>query len=138
MTTPHKFDISFYCFSAAAGVALLLSGCEALTGSGLLDPGPDGRTPLATGIEAIPKVVGNPLDLEAWGQIAGVVVIGVASLFGYRKIRKSATTAERVRVAEETRVTDVATTDERARVKAEADVVAAAVLAALAKKEQGV
>ena len=87
MKTPHKYDISFYCFSAAAGVALLLTGCEAIVGAGLLEPGPDGRTPLAEGIESIPKVVGNPLDLEAWGKIVGVLVLGGAGLFGYRKVR---------------------------------------------------
>jgi len=89
METPRKCDISFYCFSAAAGVALLLSGCEAIAGAGLLDPGPDGKTPLGEGIESIPKVVGNPFDLEAWSKIVGVLVIGGAGLFGYRKVRAS-------------------------------------------------
>jgi hypothetical protein len=87
--TPRKFDVSFYCFSAAAGVALLFTGCEAFMGSGLLDPGPNGVTPLAEGIEAVPKVVGNPFDLEAWSKIVGVLVLGGAGLFGYRKVRAS-------------------------------------------------
>lgn len=91
METPRKCDISFYCFSAAAGVALLLTGCSAQANrdAGLTTPGPDGKTPLDAGIEAIPKVVGNPLDLEAWSKIVAAVVLGGAALAGYKKVKKA-------------------------------------------------
>lgn len=86
------FDIAFGFFSTVAGAtALLAAGCsaQAARDAGLLTPGPSGKTPLDEGIESIPKVIGNPLDLEAWSKITGVAVLGTAALFGYKKVKKS-------------------------------------------------
>lgn len=130
------FDYAFFACSALAGAAAVAaSGCsaQAVKDAGLLTPGPSGKTPLDEGLEAIPKVVGNPLDLEAWSKITGVAVLGVAATFGYKKIKRGAVKAERKRVVEEARVAETAVFAERAAVADRADVADEAVLAERAR-----
>lgn len=89
--TRKLYDLLFWsCATLAAGTVLLAAaGCsaQALRDSGLLVAGPDGRTPLDKGIEAIPKVVGNPLDLEAWQAITAALVLGAGGVFGYKRVK---------------------------------------------------
>lgn len=68
--------------------ALAVAGCTAqeLYESGLTVPGPLGTTPLDDALQAIPRVVGNPLDLGAWQMIATAAVLGIGAIFGYKRV----------------------------------------------------
>jgi hypothetical protein len=83
------YDVTFILSALAGAAAVMASGCSAeqIRDSGLLTPGPDGQTPLDKGIGAIPRVVGNPLDLEAWQAITGALVLGAGAAFGYKKAK---------------------------------------------------
>jgi hypothetical protein len=91
MSRKTFYDVTFISSALLGAAAALAAGCSAqqIQDSGLLTPGPNGKTPLDEGIESIPKVIGNPLDLEAWSKITGVAVLGTAALFGYKKVKKS-------------------------------------------------
>ena len=62
---------------------LLLAGCADLRDQ-LNTSTASGGTILTDGITAVPEVVTNPLNFVAWGKIAGVAAVGLASLFGVR------------------------------------------------------
>jgi len=91
MSRKTFYDVTFIASALAGAAAVMAAGCSAeqIRDSGLLTPGPDGQTPLDKGISAIPRVVGNPLDLEAWQAITGAVVLGAGAAFGYKKVKKS-------------------------------------------------
>ena len=79
---------SLFLFYLLSTLALLLTGCAGLLEQ-LNTHTDSGGTVLTDGIGAVPQVVTNPLDFVAWGKIAGVAAVGLASLFGVRLYNKT-------------------------------------------------
>ncbi|HLU50131.1 MAG TPA: hypothetical protein VK116_18670 [Planctomycetota bacterium] len=68
--------------------ALVVAGCGGFEGlrQAMTTPDPlTGQTPFGGAVEAIPSLVTNPADPDAWMKIAGAVIAAGVGLFGAKK-----------------------------------------------------
>lgn len=105
------YDLGFWFCASSAFLCSVLSliGCADLQAGidAATKPGPDGQSAATKAVEAVPRVVLNPLDVPAWLQILGFVGTIVGTAYAAHTRGKHAATTDAIDSVADT-VTDLA------------------------------
>jgi hypothetical protein len=87
--TAKILDRIFWASLAATGALPILAGCTNFeqAGQALTTPGPDGKTPVDSLVDAIPAIVANPFNPSPWITVAAVIGTAVTGFFGAKKVK---------------------------------------------------